>query len=275
MPAVRGLTISVGYCDILAITLPRNLRHFTECVVVTSPDDARTQEVARSVPGVRLSITDAFTRPGSNGVVPRFNKGLGMEEGGFDFMGREGWICIFDADILFPPVVPFDLLQAGYLYGARRRVLADATRWRPHLDWRNCPVHKDGGPVGFFQCFNADDPAIRGRLPWYDVTFPHAGGGDAKFMRMWPRSHWKILNCDTLHLGQVDQNWFGCDQEGRDLMAKFVRDNGWKRAMHLHKPEAAARAGEIPGRVEVPGYGVSSFELPFVQRARGETPDRQ
>lgn len=258
MPAIRALTVSVGYGEILAITLPRNMRHFTEAVVVTSPDDSQTQDAAMGVPGVRVFVTDAFTRPGSNGVVPRFNKGLAVEEA-LDFMGREGWLAIVDADILLPDSIPFGQLQIGYLHGMRRRILQDPLRWRPTLDWRNCPVHRDGGPVGFFQCFHCDDQVIKGGRPWYDVSFPHAGGGDARFMRHWPRSRWRILPCDALHLGPVDANWFGTDQEGRDLMAKFVRQNGWRRALHLHSDEAAQRAGEIPGRVEVPGYEPSSF----------------
>ena len=73
---LRGITTCVGYSDILKITLVRNMRHMSECCVVTSPEDHATQEVARSVPGVILSITNAFTR-----IPPsRFNKGLALEE---------------------------------------------------------------------------------------------------------------------------------------------------------------------------------------------------
>ena len=34
---IRGITISVNYAPLLAVTLPRNMRHLSECVVVTSP----------------------------------------------------------------------------------------------------------------------------------------------------------------------------------------------------------------------------------------------
>lgn len=262
MPAIRGVTVSVGYGDILAITLPRNMRHFAECVVVTSAEDARTQEVARSVPGVRLSVTDAFTRHGA-----RFNKGLALEEAGFDVMGRHGWICIHDADILFPDNVPLDRLRPGCLHGCQRRMLEDPRRWRPDLEWTACPIGKDGGPIGYCQIFHAHDPVIKDRRPWYDVSFGHAGGGDAAFLHHWPRERHVMLHMDVLHLGPRDRNWFGTDQTGVDMMAAFIVRNGWTRRNPRVDRTAAERAGEIPHRVTVPGYAPSTFELPFVQRA--------
>jgi hypothetical protein len=262
MPAIRGITISVGYASTLAVCLPRNMRHLTECLVVTSPEDAATQAVAASVPGVRVLVSDAGTRHGA-----RFNKGLLMEEG-FDALGREGWLLILDADILLPDHLPLDHLRPTRLHGARRRVLDDPAAWSPELDWRTCAVHRDGGAIGFFQAFHADDPALKGKSPWYDVTFAHAGGGDAYFMGHWPGINRVVLPLEVLHLGTPDRNWFGVDAEGRDLMARFVHQNGWRRAMAKHSPEAVARAGEVVDRVEVPGYPSSSFELPFVRRAK-------
>lgn len=271
MPAVRAITVAVGpvYARTLAICLPKNMRHFTEALIVTTPEDEAVKAVARSVPGVRVFETNAFYEYGA-----KFNKGYAIELS-FDVLGREGWIAVVDADILLPDAVPFDLLQIGHLHGMFRRMLADPNRWHPDLNWQNCPRMRDGGPVGFFHCAHADDPAIKDRRPWYDVSFPHAGGGDARYMRLWPRSHWTMLQCDALHLGAPDRNWFGTSPESRDLMAKFVRRNGWRRAMRENTAEAAARAGELPGRIQVPGFEPSTFELPFVQRAQGETPEHR
>ncbi len=264
MPALRGVTVSVGrwYAELLAITLPRNMRHLTECLVVTAPGDPSI-EVARDVPGVRVFETDAFYRHEA-----KFNKSYSLELS-FDVLGRHGWIVIWDADCLWADSLPLDRMRPGFLHGARRRILDDPTRWTPELDWRTLPLNHDGSsPIGFFQAFAADDLAIKDKRPWYDVTFAHAGGGDAYFLTHWAPTRRVMLPLEVLHLGRVDQNWFGADQEGRDMMARFVTENQWRRAMRMHPPEAAARAAEPVHRVEVPGYEPTGYELPFVRRAR-------
>jgi hypothetical protein len=278
MPAIRGVTVCVGpwYAALLRITLVRNLRHLVETVVITTPEDEETQEIVKSVPGAILSVTDAFTRPDANGVRPRFNKSLAIEESGFDILGRHGWIVVWDSDCLWPDSLPLDRLRPGHLHGARRRVLDDPARWHPGFDWGRCPPSRDGNsPIGFFQLFHGDDSALAGKRPWYDVSFAHAGGGDAAFMYHWPRSKHVMLPLEVLHLGKVDQNWFGTDPAGRDMMAAFVHRNGWRRAAANLDPTAVERVGEIVERVEVPGYPVSSFELPFVRRAAAERARQQ
>jgi hypothetical protein len=244
------------------------MRHLTKCLVVTSPDDERTREIATSVPGVKVFETDAFTRHGA-----RFNKGLAMEEG-FRAMGREGWIWIFDADILFPDSIPLHLLKPGKLHGARRRILKDPTKWTPDLNWRECELSRDGGPIGFTQIFHADDPAIKDRPQWYDVSFTHAGGGDAYMLTHWPKNNRVVLPMEVLHLGPTDLNWFGTSAEGRDMMAKFVTENGWHRAMKNFTHDAVARSGEIAQRVSVPGYEPTGYELPFVRRHQARQGDQ-
>lgn len=264
VPEIRGLVVAVGewYARTLAVSLPRNMRHLSECVVVTAPGDGAVLDVVRSVPGAVAFETDAFTRHGA-----MFNKGLAIEEA-FDVLGRHGWLAVVDADILWPDELPLHLLQSGCLHGMRRRILEDPAAWTPYLDWRTCPPHRDGGPIGWTQVWHADDPAVRDKRPWYDVSFGHAGGGDAAHMAHWPRSHWRILPCEALHLGPTDTHWFGVTPEAKNLMAKFVTENGWHRAAAKFTPDQVARAGEVPGRVEVPGYEPSTFELPFVRRAQ-------
>jgi hypothetical protein len=265
LPALRGLTVSVGYADLLAITLIRNMRHLSECWVITSPDDEATQAVAKSVPDVHLHITDSFTKYGA-----KFNKGLCIEEC-FDKMGRHGWITIFDADTLFPDILPLHLLTPNKLFGARRRILADPSQWRPDLDWRPCPLHPDGGPIGFTQIFHADDPAIRDKRPWYCVNYPHAGGGDAYLLEHWTPGNKVVLNDFVcLHLGPPDRHWFGVSQEAQDQMARYVKENRWGRAMQNFPPEAAARAQPVVDRVDVPGYPMSDYRMPFERLAMRE-----
>jgi hypothetical protein len=262
MPAIRGITISVNYAPQLAITLVRNMRHLAECLVVTSPEDECTKAVARSVPGVRVLETDAFTRHGA-----RFNKGLAFEEG-FDDMGRDGWLLVWDADILIPDCLALPELRPDVLYGCRRRMLANAVQWTPDLDWRHCPVAADGGPIGFFQLFHAQGQHVGDKRPWYDVSFAHAGGGDAYFMNLFPPSHRTLLPIEALHLGERDRNWFGTDPESQELMRAFVVRNGWSRSIRPGDHAINERVGELVERVEVPGYAPSNYELPFVRRAK-------
>lgn len=276
MPAIRGITVSVGYGPLLRITLPRNMRHLTECLVVTSPDDRETQEVASSVPGVRLHVTDAATRHQA-----RFNKGLCFEEA-WDHFGRDGWWLVHDSDIILPDSLHLDQLKPDHLHGARRRILEDPSKWSPDLDWRVCPLTRDGSAVGFFQLFHADDPALSARPhwydasdpnlvgggPWYDVSFAHAGGGDAAFMDRWSRNKIKILPVDCLHLGPVDRHWYGVSPEGKDITTAFMYRRGYRRGMRGGDPSAVHRVGEIVERVDVPGYPVSKYDLPFVRRAK-------
>lgn len=253
-----------SYDDIMCVTLPLNMRHFIECIVVTAPDDERTKAVCREVPGVRVFETDAFTRYGA-----RFNKGLAMEEG-FDALGRHGWILIWDADILLPDYFPWPRVREGCVHGARRRVLEDPARWTPDLDWATAgDLTPDGMCIGFFQLFNGDDPAVRAKRPWYEVTFAHAGGCDAYFLTHWPHDRKRSLDYEVLHLGPVDTHWFGTDPAARRIMDAYVMRNGWTRRRWntLDRP-AAEQVETIVERIRVPGYADTGYELPFVRRTK-------
>jgi hypothetical protein len=262
MPAIRGITVAVGefYAQTLEITLAKNMRHMAENVVVTTPRDELVKAVAAKVPGVRVLETNAFYEHNA-----MFNKGLGLERG-FDFMGRHGWTLIWDSDILFPDELPIGDPPKDVLHGCRRRMLTDVSKWRPDLDWRTCPHNRDGGPVGFFQLFHAD--ALIGKEPWYDVTFTHAGGGDARFIEHFHPGKRRVMGFDVLHFGPHDSHWFGTSPEAKDMMAAYIVRNGWSRS-HPHVDRSAVlRVPDIDERVQVPGYGVSSFEMPFVRRNR-------
>lgn len=266
MVAIKGITVAVGewYARTLEICLVRNMRHLTECLVVTTPTDDAVKAVVEKVPGARVFETDAFYRHGA-----KFNKGLSLELG-FDVLGRDGWIAVLDGDILLPDSLPLDRMQPGSLYGAKRRILEDPSKWHADLDWNTCPPTMDGGPIGFTQFFAGDSLPVRNARPWYDVSFAHAGGCDAYFLEIWKRARAPlvVLPMEVLHLGKPDANWFGTDQASRDLMAKYVYQNGWRRAMKNFDRAAVVRAGELPPRLEVPGYPPSNYDLPFERKAR-------
>lgn len=208
MDPIRGLVVSVDYSDLLAITLPANMQHLSECLVITAPHDVATQELAKSIPNVRLYVTDEFTRDGA-----MFNKGRSIESG-FSVLGRHGQILIWDADILFPDrmldlIEDYGPLRQDILYGCPRRMVDNPLAWDPARPWKVYPVGPDNNRViGYFQLFNAASRFLQTR-PWYDQRFTHAGGGDGYFERLTPRDHQVLLPFDVLHLGPKDANWFG------------------------------------------------------------------
>lgn len=129
---MKGIVVCVNYDDLLRITLPLNMRHLTECLVVSAPGDKRTASIVAATPSANLYVTDAFYRKGA-----KFNKGAALEEG-FDALGRDGWILVWDADTILPESVPMaDTLDPLKLYGAKRRVLVDPKEYQPKLDLKS------------------------------------------------------------------------------------------------------------------------------------------
>lgn len=250
MDDIRGVVVSVNYGDLLAITLPRIMPHLSECVVVTTHADEQTKAVARSIQGTRISETDAFTRHGA-----RFNKGLALEEAGFDVLGRRGWILVWDADCIFPEYLPVEELEVGNLYSAPRRIVDDYPAWARGESECLYKLHQEVGFPGYFHLFNAEDSHLQ-PAPWYDVTYSHAGGGDGFFQSRWPKGKKIHLPCEVFHLGPVDTNWFGRasarldgvapDSEAAALMSEYKRGKGWIRG---RKPKIP-----IQDRVQVPGH---------------------
>lgn len=241
---MRGITVCVNYDDLLAVTLPRNAIHLDEVVVVTSPQDTRTPEVVRQIPNARLFVTDAFYRYGAT-----FNKGLAMEEG-LDFLGRQGWLMIWDADTVLPREIQWPVLDPQCLYTPQRHILYDLHQWRPDLDWNTLPVKHENEWPGYCQIFCAEDPKLAGKRPWYGIDWWHAGGCDSDFQHIWPGSLKRRPGFRVLHIGEDGQNWCGRttrrldggespnQQENRRLMNRLNAD--WnlrlRKLPELHKP---------------------------------------
>lgn len=199
---VRGITVCVNYHDMLAITLVRNMRFLDSCWVVTHSSDNRTKEVCARVPNVHVLETNAFYEGGA-----KFNKGLAIEQG-FDAMGRDDFVLIWDADILLHDQFELPDLEVDKLYCSQRRILDNPLLWTPQFNWDYARPSTDRMGVGYFQLFHADSETIRKR-PWYDTTFCHAGGGDGYFAARWPQQKKHALPLPVLHLGPRDRNWFG------------------------------------------------------------------
>jgi hypothetical protein len=257
---MRGIVICVDYDDLLRMTLPLNMKYMEECVVVTSLTDTKTADLVSYFPSVKLHRTDAFTRYGA-----RFNKGLAMEEG-LDLLGRDGWIIIWDADIVFPPAMNLPQLDPVKLYGPSRLILnnpVDFSQGNPDRAWRYAKSTHDREFPGFFQLFNASSPYLRDQPYWYDPTFRHAGGGDSYFQNLWPPHERKRMPFTVLHLGPRDSNWYGrvTDRLDSEPIPEAEERNKVLKSMHV--VNGWLRDGTQPDhyesdRVAVPGY-VSNY----------------
>jgi hypothetical protein len=205
---MNSIVVCVEFDDFLALTLPRNKRHFGRTLVVTSCADVSTQKLALEN-SCECFVTDSFYEHGA-----MFNKGLALEKG-LDVLGREGWICIWDADIVMPNSIEFDKSKEC-LYTALRRTLDFPQDFSDDLDWETVPVTGlECEYPGYFQLFHAS--AAR-QKPWYETDWTHAGGCDGSFQHRFKRLARPPFN--VLHLGpsvdeaplfhlRIGNNWCG------------------------------------------------------------------
>lgn len=93
------VTVCVNYSDFLAWTLPINKQFFDYMVVVTTPEDKKTQKLCEFW-NVHCLQTDRFHENGE-----KFNKGKGINEG-LKLLNKQGdfWIVHMDCDIVLPPL---------------------------------------------------------------------------------------------------------------------------------------------------------------------------
>lgn len=216
------------YDDFLAKTLPANKHLFDRVVVVTSPEDKKTQRVCEwnHVECVR---TDALeSRWG------RFCKGAGINAG-LEKLNNLGWVVHMDADILLPPQTKLILANADLcprdLYGIDRFIVKgyeafakfqDSPRLQHECD---AYIHADafplgtrvmskeaGGyiPIGFFQLWSPSGSGVTR----YPEQHTDAGRGDMLFAKQWPRRRRQFIpELIGYHLESIDSqmeaNWRG------------------------------------------------------------------
>lgn len=218
---LNAIMVAVDYTDLLSLTLPYNRHHFDKvCIVTDLRDDKRLFELAGEY-DCRLYTTDAFTRQGAV-----FNKWLALEEG-LDAMGREGWIAILDADVLWPKTVSVAELDGrvlrievaggrttyvrpGQLCSPLRRMHEQPTEViPPESEWVCYPIHRNVGEwAGYTQIFHGSDPML-GKPPWHNTRYATAGTADSFFQQRWPTKRKIRPDFNVLHLGQAGKNWAG------------------------------------------------------------------
>lgn len=94
---LEAVVVCVNYSDFLNWTLAFNSQMFDKIVVVTSPDDYRTQQICEKwyVHCVQTNVMYEDNAP--------FNKAKAINEG-LKYLDKSDWVLHLDADILLPPM---------------------------------------------------------------------------------------------------------------------------------------------------------------------------
>lgn len=200
---MKAFIVSVGYSDILNMTLPYNRHHFQEVYIITSSEDAKNVDPIAGANRASVIVTDLFYADGGH-----FRKWLALEYS-LDQVGRDGEICFLDSDIMWPKIAPLKI-EVGKLYCPLRRMFEDTTKPIPHeAVWDTLPLHTNIQEwAGYSQCFSGSDPVLQS-IPWFDTSWTHAGGADSFFQRRWERQNKIRPDFEVLHIGPAGANWFG------------------------------------------------------------------
>lgn len=200
--SMQCVVVCDKYHDFLTQTLPTNKFLFDKTVVVTSPEDTKTQRVCE-FNHVECILTD--------GLMSRwkgeFHKGVGINEG-LEKLDPRGWWVHLDADMWLPPLTRVLIQQADLhaqmIYGIDRFIVKGHAAWE---EFRAMPIlQQEAGayvhstafpigtrvmadvegyiPIGFFQMWN---PSVSG-VTNYPNQHTTAGRGDTVHAKRWPRS---------------------------------------------------------------------------------------
>lgn len=190
---IEAVIVCKNYSDFLEHTLPENLQHLDRIVVVTHPDDKRTQNLCSKY-GVDCYPTEVMHDDND-----AFNKGRAINLG-LSHLRNEDWVLHIDADIVLPHRFRFMLkmakLNQNTLYGADRLNVKTYEHWIaakhktvPQFHWRclvvphgefnigSRLVHMEYGycPIGYFQLWHSTAhkkyPIVNGSAEHSDVMF--------------------------------------------------------------------------------------------------------
>jgi hypothetical protein len=204
MTPIRAILVAVDFSDLLALTLPWNRHHFTSVTVVTSPADEPNVAPLCEANGADWVVTDLFYRGGAE-----FNKFAGLEYG-LDQIGRSGFLCIMDVDILWPRKIPPWEPEFGKLYTPLRRMADPVPDPIPdESSWGQYPFHRQQREwAGYSQIFHAGSPVL-GSPPWHETNWRTAGGPDSFFQAKFSERDKVRPPFECLHLGPSGENWAG------------------------------------------------------------------
>ncbi len=235
---LEAVIVCLNYADILRYTLPDNLQHFDEVIVVTGHEDRETQKLCDRL-SVEYIKTDCFYDEGDT-----FNKGKGINLG-LSNLRRDEWLLHLDADILLPHRYRYMLekteLNPKNIYGADRVNVYGYEAYKnlkarlvPHYqdhwfvdpgfchEWHGPTpegvklgarlIHKEQGwlPLGYHQLWH-ESVNIR-----YNYKIGSAAGSDLWFPCQWPREN-RILMPEVIvyHLDSALDHKKGTNWKGR------------------------------------------------------------
>jgi hypothetical protein len=214
---LEGMTVCVGYDDLLRISLSRWLDGLDRLVVVTSPQDSRTWSLCQEFSSSKLFVyaTDLFYADGAS-----FNKAKAMEHGR-KLLHACDWVVLFDADIMPPRTWRVAIneahLKTTHLYSPKRYICETQQEWGdlsnkllPLPDFQDLPLPlvPDREQAGYFQLFHTSQPSLQ-NVEWFRRAWPHAGGYDSSFQKHWTTRERGDLPFRVIHLGSERVNWHG------------------------------------------------------------------
>ena len=226
---LEAVTVSVGFDDMLDVTLPCNMSQVDTMIVVTSHEDKKTAKVVNKH-GAMLVQTDLFKKNNRN-----FNKGAAINAG-FAYFQYYGWRMHLDSDIALPSQFRRVLFNRTHLdqaciYGADRM---DVIGVKEFIKLRTSPQHLYGShvrldapvahrfvcplngytPIGFFQLWHS---SCQKNYPYSLGTAAH---DDTMFSALWKtenRRHlptfavFHLLAAPSVH----GENWDGHRRQPR------------------------------------------------------------
>jgi hypothetical protein len=229
---LEAVTVSVGFDDLLDVTLTLNHPHVDNFIVVTSHEDRQTPKVCKKH-GAICVPTDLVRKNGR-----QFNKGAAVNAG-FSRFQYMGWRLHLDADVALPDrfrgvLFNHTHLDKSCIYGADRVNVVGKTeiaqllgrqRQYHHGFFVESPIARRSGarfistlhgyvPLGYFQLWHS-----RCQKP-YPYSLGTAEHDDIMFATLWPESQRRILpSVMVYHLcatqPKLGENWDGTRQQPR------------------------------------------------------------
>jgi hypothetical protein len=223
---LEAVVTSVGFDDILDVTLSENHPNVDTLIVVTAHNDTATQAVCKKH-GAMCVQTDLFKKNGRN-----FNKGAAINAG-FGYFQYRGWRLHLDSDIILPSnfrrmVFNHTHLDTNGIYGADRVNVIGLDEWNKikgkdpqasHRAWvfaqsDRCVEHRyvdplEGYlPIGYFQMWHSSC-----QKP-YPYSMGDASHDDTLFSALWPKQARHLLSTAIVYhicseQPTIGQNWDG------------------------------------------------------------------
>jgi hypothetical protein len=214
---IEAVTICMNYGDFLAHSMPLNMNHFDNWIIVTEPKDHHTQDICRYYGVNYIKTHEANLHKGE------FRKGECITIG-LNQLEKTDWLLLIDADTVLQPnfrkvmeSLSFnESLDKSCIYTIDRVRFETFEEWmefynNPSKNLGNRP--RDGRfclpnfvPTGFFQMWHSSTGIFQYIHQWVTV-----GGEDIRFSYLWPRNKRVFIPETTCyHLASSPEcNWTG------------------------------------------------------------------